>query len=200
MYQSQMPWETDIPLLPSSYHLFVSCLPHVLIPRFLHLSGEKHFPWEVDRKVGNQLGVGGDLAFLWEGALWPGVSCYGTESALPRSSTKEEPPLPHPADSGRCWLPLLKVGNWLLQLKSRVLSTTALKGTWPFKSWSLLSVREHERAPERESLAAWEDATGRALKESQVAPGMGGLPFFLPPPPPSVSPGHLNDCSLRSGV
>lgn len=97
-----MPWETDIPLLPSSYHLFLSCLLHVLIPRFLHLLEVKHFPWEVDRKVGNQLGVGGNLAFLWEGVLWTRVSCYGTETALPRSSTKEEPPLPHPADSGRC--------------------------------------------------------------------------------------------------
>lgn len=45
-------------------------------------------------------------------------------------------------------------------------STTALKGIWPFKSWSLPSVREQMRVSgvSREFLAAWEDAMGRALK------------------------------------
>lgn len=62
--------EAGIPLPSSFYHLFLTSLPQILIPRHLCLPGVKYFPPEVGRKVGSQLGVGGNLASLWEGALW----------------------------------------------------------------------------------------------------------------------------------
>lgn len=106
--------------------------------------------------MGNQLGVGVNLASLWEGVPWPKVSCYRTDSARHPGALQRRNHY-HP-------IPLKNAKRWELVTTAQVQgpSTTALKGIWPFKSWSLFSVREHLRVSEREFLAAWEDATGRA--------------------------------------
>lgn len=67
MYQPQMLQETGIPLPPSSYHLFLTSLPQIPLPRLLCLPGVKYFLREVGRKVGSQLGVVGILLLYGKG-------------------------------------------------------------------------------------------------------------------------------------
>lgn len=83
------------------YHLFLPSLPQVLIPRLLCLLGVKHFPWEVDRKVGNQLSVGGNLGSLWEGAPWPS-ELLGNWVCSAQELHKGEITTTHPTENGRC--------------------------------------------------------------------------------------------------
>lgn len=134
-----------VPLPPSSYDLFLSSIPQILIPRILRLPGVKDFPWGTGRKVGNQLGVGGNRASLWEGAPWLRVNCYGTGSVPARSFTKEKPLPPRPTEKQQ--MLAASAQGWELVTMAQVWgpSTTALKGIWPFKSWSLPSVREQMR-------------------------------------------------------